>query len=411
MTEQNHAAPTRRGVLGYAAAGGLGLLGGATGVALSRTDNAAVDAPAQAGTAPTVSTTLSPYGAHQTGVTAPTPVANRLVALDLLPKVDKAGLGRLMRLWSGTISAAMSGRPAPGDTARDLAQENLDLTVTVGWGHGLFDKVGLADARPPGLVKIPSFTRDKLQDRWSGGDLILMIAAADDTSVVHVLRRMLLDAKPFATLRWEQEGSWRRLDADHQPHTGRNLFGQVDGTGNLSPDHELFDSVVWTKTPSWFAGGTTMVVRRISMDLDLWDTVTRGDQELSVGRNLDNGAPLTGSEETDKPDFAAQDEEFDRAVIPEDSHLALSHPDNNGGSRILRRGINYTTFDASSGTRDAGLVFISFQADLGGQFVPLQRKLDKGDRLNEWTTAIGSAEFAVLPGFAEGGWLGDTLLT
>jgi dye decolorizing peroxidase len=173
----------------------------------------------------------------------------------------------------------------------------------------------------------------------------------------------------------------------------------------------LFDSVVWTKTPSWFAGGTTMVVRRISMDLDLWDTVTRGDQELSVGRNLDNGAPLTGSEETDKPDFAAQDEEFDRAVIPEDSHLALSHPDNNGGLRILRRGINYTTFDATSGARDAGLVFISFQADLGEQFVPLQRRLDKGDRLNEWTTTIGSAEFAVLPGFAEGGWLGDTLLT
>ena len=417
MTDAHTQGSTRRGVLGYAAAGGLGILGGAAGMALTRGDQTTPSNPdgltngRAEGPAPTVSTTLSPYGTHQTGVTAPTPVANRLVALDLLPSVDRAGLGRLMRLWTGTIAAAMAGRPAPGDTARDLAQANLDLSVTVGWGHDLFDKVGLAHARPAALTKIPAFTHDKLQQRWSGGDLIVLIAAADDTSVVHVLRRLLLDAKPFATLRWEQEGSWRRLDADHQPHTGRNLFGQVDGTGNLSPDDELFDSVVWAKTPSWFAGGTTMVVRRISMDLDVWDTVTRGDQELSVGRNLDNGAPLNGTEETDKPDFAAKDPEFDRLVIPADSHVALSHPDNNGGLRILRRGINYTTFDAATGERDAGLVFISFQADLGEQFVPIQGRLDKADQLNIWTTAIGSAEFAILPGFAEGGWLGDTLLT
>ncbi len=404
MTEQQH---TRRGVLGYAAAGGLGLVGGASAIRLSGDlEQSRRDAEAAR---PTVSTTLSPFGEHQTGVTAPTPVANRVVALDLLPDVDKAALGRLMRLWSGTIVAAMAGRPAPGDTARDLAQANVDLSVTVGWGRDLFDKVGLTDARPDALAAIPAFTHDKLQERWSGGDLMLLVAAADDTSVVHVLRRLLLDAKPFATLRWEQDGSWRRLDATHQPHTGRNLFGQVDGTGNLTPDHELFDSVVWTKTPNWFAGGTTMVVRRISMDLDVWDTVTRGDQELSVGRNLDNGAPLTGTKEADQPDFTATDE-FDKPVIPVDSHVALSHPDNNGGLRMLRRGINYTSYDATTGTRDAGLVFISFQADLGAQFVPVQRRLDKGDRLNEWTTAIGSAEFAVLPGFSEGGWLGDTLL-
>ena len=68
-----------------------------------------------------------------------------------------------------------------------------------------------------------------------------------------------IDAVGWERLLNRQGSTWRRLDADHQPHTGRNLFGQVDGTGNLSPDHELFDSVVWTKTPSWFAGGTYSV--------------------------------------------------------------------------------------------------------------------------------------------------------
>ncbi len=404
MTDQTRgqARATRRGLLGAAGAGGLGVAAGA--LAATR-----LQEPADAGPPPTVPGTISPYGAHQPGVTAATPRANRVVALDLRDDVDADGLGRLMRLWSGSIAAAALGRPAPADTARDLAQANVDLTVTVGWGYDAFDKVGLADARPAALVKVPSFAHDRLEKRWSGGDLMLLVGAADDTTVTHVLRRLLLDAEPFATLRWEQDGSWRGIGADQAPTTGRNLFGQVDGTGNLLPDDPLFDPTVWTKTPDWFAGGTTLVVRRISMDLDEWDTLTRAEQEASVGRDLDVGAPLTGTGERDDPDFAA--EEDGRPVIAADSHMRLSHPDHNGGARILRRGLNYTTYDPATGQRDAGLVFCSFQADLGAQFVPIQRRLDQGDALNEWTTAIGSAEFAVLPGFAEGGWLGDTLLS
>ncbi|MEZ5091373.1 Dyp-type peroxidase [Nocardioides sp.] len=393
---------TRRGLLGYAGAGGLGL---ATG-AIAATQ---LETPASAGPQPTVPGTISPFGTHQPGVTAPTPRANRIVALDVHDDLDAAALGRLMRLWSGSIAAATQGRPAPGDTARDLAQGNVDLSVVVGWGYALFDKVGLADARPPALVRIPAFDHDRLQQRWSGGDLMVMVGAADDTTVTHTLRRLLLDAEPFATLRWEQDGSWRGLDSHQAPTTGRNLFGQVDGTGNLLPDDPLFDATVWTKTPDWFAGGTTMVVRRISMDLDTWDTLTRAEQEASVGRDLDVGAPLTGAAERDLPDFDATED--GRPVIASDAHMRLSHPQQNGGRRILRRGLNYTTYDPETGGRDSGLVFCSFQADLGDQFVPIQRRLDRGDALNEWTTAIGSAEFAILPGFAEDGWLGDTLLT
>jgi dye decolorizing peroxidase len=393
---------TRRGLLGYAGAGGLGLATGAIGATQ-------LQSPAEAGPEPIVPATISPFGEHQPGVAAATPRANRVVALDVHDGIDRDALGRLMRLWSGTIAASAQGRAAPGDTARDLAQGNVDLTVTVGWGYDLFDRVGLADARPPAFVKVPAFDHDQLQKRWTGGDLMLLVGASDDTTVTHVLRRLLLDADPFATLRWEQEGSWRGLDADQAPTTGRNLFGQVDGTGNLLPDDPLFDSTVWTKTPDWFAGGTTLVVRRISMDLDEWDTLTRAEQEAAVGRDLDVGAPLTGTAERDDPDFAAKEE--GRPVIPAHSHVRLSHPDQNGGARILRRGMNYTTYDAASGARDAGLVFCSFQADLGRQFVPIQRHLDRSDALNEWTTAIGSAEFAILPGFTDGGWLGDRLLT
>lgn len=399
--------PSRRRVLSYAGVGGLGLLGG---VGLGTQVSAAEDAPTSTTPQPVVPGRISPYAEHQVGVTAPTPLANRLVALDVYDDFDFDAAGRLMRLWTASIEAVMQGRPAPGDTARDLAQDNVDLTVTVGWGPGFFAAINRIDQMPPGLVKIPAFTHDRLEESWSGGDLMVMIAANDDTTVTHVMRRLVLDARPFASVRWEQSGSWRRLDASHQPHTGRNLFGQVDGTGNPPLDDPLFDPTVWSKAPAWFAGGTTMVVRRITMNLDTWDELTRQEQELSVGRDLDQGAPLTGSKETDLPDFTALDSETGTPVIPVDSHVALSHHSANGGARILRRGMNYTTYDAARQRHDSGLIFVSFQADIGTQFVPIQRSLDRADQLNEWTTAIGSAEFAIPPGFDKGAWLGQSLL-
>ena len=43
-------------------------------------------------------------------------------------------------------------------------------------------------------------------------------------------------------------------------------------------------------------------------------------------------------------------------------------------------------------------------------FTPIQRRLDDLDLLNEWTTPIGSAVFAVPPGCDHGGYIGETLL-
>ncbi len=374
---------TRRQVLGLLGAGGAGLVAGAGGAVAVTADDGQEATPRAV-----VPHTISPYGKHQPGVAAPTPRAVRLLALDLRPDVDQESLGRLMRLWTGDIEAAAAGRPAPGDTAADLAQDNLDLTLTVGWGPGVFELPGMGPARPGGLRRVPPMDHDRLRPQWSGGDLLLLAQAADDTTLAHVLRRMLLDAAPFATLRWEQVGSWRGLDRDHQPTTGRNLFGQIDGTANPQPGGPLFDRTVWAAEPDWFAGGTTLVVRRIAMALDTWDELIRDDQERAIGKDLRDGKALKDQ--------------------PADSHVALSRPDTNAGARIFRKGANYTVTDG--GRRESGLIFCSFQADVDRQFTRIQRSLDRADRLNTWTTAIGSAEFAVLPGFEKGGWLGERVL-
>ncbi|MGB3686602.1 MAG: hypothetical protein WA991_12335 [Ornithinimicrobium sp.] len=71
----------------------------------------------------------------------------------------------------------------------------------------------------------------------------------------------------------------------------------------------------------------------------------------------------------------------------------------------------YTYQDVVAGNVRTGLVFITYQADPVRQFVPVQRRLAEADLMNLWTTPVGSAVFAILPGCAPGRYLGQDLLT
>ena len=145
------------------------------------------------------------------------------------------------------------------------------------------------------------------------------------------------------------------------------------------------------------------------MDLDKWDRLDRGGREQSVGRYLSNGAPLTGSDEFDEPDFEATTP-IGFPVIPEFSHVRRARSENTA-ERIFRRGYNYDDRPVGEAVSLSGLIFVSFQADVDRQFVPIQKRLDQLDLLNEWTVPIGSAVFAIPPGCAEDGFVGETLLT
>lgn len=387
---------SRRQFLGYVATSVAAVGSGAVGARALAGDPAAVLPAASVAS-------YSPHGEHQAGVLASGQSVVHLIALDLLPATDAAALGRLLRVWTSDVEALMTGNGPLGDPAPELAEGGNALTVTVGLGHGAFALDGLAAHKPAGLSAVPPMRHDALLPAWSGGDLLLVVGAHEATSVDHAVRRLLKDAQPSARLRWRQRGSWRGTDAHGRPVTGRNLFGQVDGTGN-PPSGALLDQTVWATAPDWFAGGTTAVVRRIRMDLDEWDRLTRAEQEAALGRRLADGAPLHGTHERDPVDVRR---------LPPHAHVRVAHPSTNGFRRMLRKGVNYTDeVSTPAGPRtESGLVFVSFQADVGEQFVPVQQHLDRADVLNRWTTAIGSAEFAVLPGFAPGGWLGQGLLS
>lgn len=392
----------RRRLFGYAGAAGVG--GALAGAGLAR-----VTAPEQVATRPAViRQRYSPHETHQAGIVTPTPAFTRLLAFTLTGS-GTDGLVKLLKLWSGDIQALMAGTPIPGDPTPELAQPAVSLSVTVGLGPRIFTLGGLTRQRPEGFVEIPAMRNDRLQARWTGGDLLLIVAADEATTVDYASRRLTRDAATFATPAWVQDGSWRGTNADGAAVTGRNLFGQLDGSGN--PTADLLEDTIWARDPRpWFAGGTTLVVRRIEMDLDFWDRTTRERQDKVIGRRVDTGAPLTGTLETDALDLAATDADGN-PVIAADAHARRAHPDENSGRRILRRGLNYTHTESGDDgpVTTAGLVFLAFCANIADQFVPIQNRLDDGDALNDWTHAIGSAVFAIPGGFARNDWIARSL--
>ncbi|MEV4544341.1 Dyp-type peroxidase [Micromonospora echinaurantiaca] len=398
---------SRRGLLIGGALTAGGGLAAATAVTASRSDDPAVR-PEPAVPVAEVGTAVEPFhGPRQAGVATDPQAHAAFVAFTLRPGTDRAALGRMLRLLTDDAARLTQGRPALADTEPELGLLPARLTVTVGFGPGLYRAAGLDDRRPPSVADLPPLRIDRLQPRWSGGDLLLQICADDPVTVAHAQRVLVKDSRPFATVAWVQRG-FRRATGAEPGRTQRNLFGQLDGTANPRPGAPL-ETAVWVPDgPEWLRDGTTLVVRRISMNLETWDLLGRTDRELAIGRRLDTGAPLTGTAEHDEPDFAALGPDG-LTVLPDFAHLTRARVTDDR-LKILRRPYNYDGVPAADGTADSGLIFASYQADVTRQFLPIQRRLAERDLLNEWTTPIGSAVFAIPPGCPEGGWIGQQLL-
>ncbi|WP_163275004.1 Dyp-type peroxidase [Cellulomonas iranensis] len=410
-SEAGCSGPSRRQFLLGGAVAGAGAVVAVGADALTRRSARSDDAttsPPDVGEALHGTETVDFYGQHQAGIaTTPPQAYATLVALDLHAQTDRDGLRRMMQLLTDDAARLTQGVAALADSEPELALVPSRLTVTFGFGPELVRRATTVGA-PSWLRPLPAFGIDRLQEAWSDGDLLIQVAADDQVTVAHAVRMLLKDTRSFARPRWTQPGFRRARGSQASGTTMRNLFGQVDGTVNPAPGTADFDQLVWIRD-GWLAGGTGTVVRRIAMNLDKWDELDRSGREQSVGRYLSDGAPLTGAQEHDEPDFEATTA-IGFPVIPEFSHMRRARSEDTR-QRIFRRAYNYDDPPSGEQISNSGLLFVSYQADIDAQFVPLQRRLDELDLLNEWTTPIGSAVFAVPPGCAEGGFVGETLLT
>ncbi|WP_141801165.1 iron uptake transporter deferrochelatase/peroxidase subunit [Nocardioides sp. SLBN-35] len=412
---------SRRGLLGGGAAA-AGVAGAFAAGRIAAPDPAKVAAP----------TASYPFhGERQAGIVTPAQDRLHFVALDVTTE-DRDELIALLKAWTEAAARMTSGESAgpvgavdgPGNAPPDDTGEALDLppsrlTITFGFGPGLFvdadgkDRFGIADRRPEALEQLPKFSADVLDPARSDGDICIQACADDPQVAVHAIRNLVRIGFGTTAVRWSQLGFGRTSTTSTSQSTPRNLFGFKDGTANIkAEEREALDEHVWVGAgddpkAAWLAGGSYLVTRRINMTIEVWDRQSLESQEQFVGRTKGTGAPLSGGEEMSDPDFSMQGSAG--SIIPVDSHVRVVHPETNDGVRILRRGYNFVDGSNDVGGLDAGLFFIAYLRDPRTHFIPLQRAMSKSDALMEYLRFTGQALFAVPPGTGRGEYVGQAL--
>lgn len=392
------------------------------------------------------------------------PQDHLLVAALTLTAVDPVSARETVEALRGIVQAELHGDlpdetpetpadappPETGELGFDDRYYRYGLTVTVGFGAGALEKLGITETnRPRDLEAIPW---EQLEDTpphiSDNGDLVLQICSDSIYVNEHVLRRVEHELADQLKEVWCFMG--------HQRHTnrrrgvsrddGRALIGFLDGTANLDPRHNPADRAlvfvdpsavstypqnptgqeptpyggpeppifpdlraVPSSEPDWTNGGTYMVVRVSSLDIPSWDGTTLRDQQLTVGRWKYSGNAL---DQQDTDAIAPEDPDFQAdptgSTTPLTAHIRKVNPrasaeDTN--RRIFRRG--YPLVVAEGAALSRGLVFICFGRTITTQFEFIERAWRNNDdfpqpgigkdRFKKFETVLGGGYFFVPP--------------
>jgi deferrochelatase/peroxidase EfeB len=407
---------SRRGLL--AAAGGLAAAVGTGFAARSAVSDSMQRPPDPA---------VEFWGDHQAGIVTPAQEHTYFATFDLT--TDKRDdVVNLLRTWTRAAARMAAGQTAapetpdgdtPGlDSAEALGLPAARLTMTFGFGAGLFEKAGkdrygLAALRPQALVDLPRFNGDQLEPTRTGGDLSVQACADDPQVAFHAVRQLARLAYAVADIRWVQTGFMSRPANGDTP---RNLMGFKDGTQTPTQ----IDQVVWVGDdgPAWMQGGSYVVVRRIRMALEHWDRTNVDFQEQTFGREKYSGAPL-GLKGEFEPLGLDRTDKDENPVIPENAHVRLANSASNAGAEVLRRGYSYNDGVNFTAERwppwrqgmeyDAGLFFLCYQRDPRTGFIRIFENMAKFDMLNQFVTHVGSGLFACPGGVRAGEFIGQRL--
>ena len=378
------------------------------------------------------------WGVHQAGIATPPQRQVYFAAFDLTA-TQRDEVAELLRAWTGAaakLTAGQTAEPLPEqpvgapdagtaapDSGEALGLSPARLTVTFGFGAGLFskdgiDRYGLGSRRPEALVDLPRFPGDQMVADRTGGDLSVQACADDPQVAFHAVRQLARIAGETAQLRWVQSGF---LPVSGAGQTPRNLMGFKDGTNNVScSDSQGLARFVWvgSEGPDWMRGGSYLVARRVRIALEHWDRMKLAFQEQTVGRHKDSGAPLGKGGEFVPVDLQATDQDGN-PVIAENAHVRLAAAATTDGAQILRRGYSYNDGVNFTAERwppwrqgmeyDAGLFFLAYQRDPRTGFIRLFEKMSRFDMLNQFVTHVGGGLFACPAGAQQGRFIGQGL--
>ncbi|WP_397536437.1 iron uptake transporter deferrochelatase/peroxidase subunit [Rummeliibacillus pycnus] len=360
------------------------------------------------------------YGKHQSGIDTAVQTHIYFASLNVLVN-SKAELKELFKMWTPLAVHMMNGETIgaeykngmlpPKDTGEAKGLDARNLSITFGVGPSLFDKkeLGLASLKPTELKDLPHFPKDQLEEAYTGGDICIQACADDPQVAFHAVRNLIRAASGKVSLKWSQAGFNSFPVENGKKQTPRNLFAFKDGTENpITSSEKDMNKVVWVQSGEskpWMTGGSYLIVRRIQLHLETWDRTALKEQENTFGRHRDSGAPIGKKNEFDAMDIERKDENGNY-IVPENSHVFLAKQSK---ARIMRRSYSYSSgIVDSTGSYDAGLVFVSFQKN-PDQFIKIQNNLGRLDKLNEYITHRGSGVFACFPGIKKGSYIGEAL--
>jgi deferrochelatase/peroxidase EfeB len=357
------------------------------------------------------------HGRHQSGVLTPGPAGKQAfssvaafdVTADGLPGLLQAITARARFLTAGGTPPNFGVHQPPSDS--DVLGPVVPpdgLTVTVSVGSSLFDdRFGLSNSQPTKLRPMPIFPNDSPNDAWLDGDLLIQLCAHHPDTIHHAIRDITKYTSEFMQLRWRIDGF---ASPPRPTGTPRNLLGFKDGTAN--PTGTDASNLVWVDDPAepdWARDGSYLVVRLIRMLLDAWDGVSIYEQQRTIGRYRDSGAPLDAKGEFDAPNYQADPQ---GKVIPLDAHMRLANPNTpqTDNQRLIRRSYNYDLGIDDNGNLKAGHIFIAYQQDVERQFETVQQRLID-EPLSNYVRPFGGGYFFTLPGVLnDGDWYGRTML-
>lgn len=213
------------------------------------------------------------------------------------------------KLKGGAIPSLNSGEKDPS---------HGNLSVLVGYGPRLFEMADISKMKPeyladrwlfatptcPGTPILPDvalrYADDVTQNEIANDDIVIQLIA-DTQFATH---RAVVET--WKSLKGFRDGSaapliMRTLYTGFNRPDGRSWLGFHDGLSNIRSADRLkaiqIDRKNLKPLDYWTANGTYLAFIKISIDLNIWETVPEKDQEKIVGRQKSTGCPLIGVDE------------------------------------------------------------------------------------------------------------------
>lgn len=270
--------------------------------------------------------------------------------------------------------------------------DSYRVTVTLGLGASLFttldgfDRYGLSQNKPRYLKLMPPFMGDSetLDPSASASDFIILISSDHPYINVAIVRFFAeyLNKRYSETHGYEGNAvEFSGVEQGFQRKDTREFLGFDDGIDNISMREDELERLVYVSDadnePDWCVNGTYMVYRKIRERMPDWEKLKDADQEAMIGREKENGNPLSREVTGPNGKTPVYPDSTDPADGALNSHVRKVQPRRKEQDlfglddldrRFLRR--PYPFFDGldENGHSINGLQFVAFMKSIQQQF-------------------------------------------